>query len=1323
MVSQTLVIKAHNQQLFSMFCRRGLICSVKDFYFVVVLLSAIFILVTCKQCLVNEVQNQLECEACRSYRSNFDNSPEVFDGHVVPQILSRHSVQQHSLENVCLSSNSFCFPSTLTEFLVNEIDAESEASDASGVQSEDFSSGLEQMGSKMSWSHYHGIFRFLGGQSISCSLYPQDGFHEFPSSGRNMKSGQQADVSSCISPLFDKKTQSSNSVENTETIKYGLLDGLSTPLVEIKPSLLEWGHKNMYYPSLAFLTVKNVHADSVLRVYDTYSSNSQFYPCNSSEIFLAPGEIASICFVFFPTNLGSSLAQLVLQTSFGGFLIQAKGFAIESPYLVKPLSDLDISSSGRWRKNLSLFNPFDEALYVEEVTAWISTFSGSTSHSSKYICRVQNMEQSSDYGALTAEDWLSVEREEVGQPKIALRPHKNWEVGPKKIETIMELDISDHFEGKIVAAFCLQFLRSPNKEVDTVMVPLEAELSRNSAPDTGHVSLSLDALVPCNTSGWIVVALSVRNDAPYLLRFMKVTGVGESVETFQIKSVEGLILFPSTSTQVAILSYSPLETHEVNMNCKLLVLINDTRSSQIEIPCDDVIKVGCQSELESSVGHTKGINSIDYINGRERFFSHSMQSPSRIKKAVDTREADELVLRNWKSQATGSFMSVLGENELIFPVVLVGNYCSQWIAVKNPSEEPVLMQLILNSGEVIDKCRITEMLLQTSSSHDLVSNKSIAPTRYGFSIPSYALTEALVHPYGSATFGPILFQPSNRCEWRSSALIRNNLSGVEWLPMRGLGGSLSLVLYEGYDPVQSLEFKLKLPTWLNFSSLDSLHSAGDKTSSCSQPLTKEVYAKNMGDFPLDVLQIDVSGAECGLDGFIIHNCNPFSLQPGESVRFNISYQTDFAAATIQRDLELVLASGIIVIPMKASIPICVLHFCRRSMFWTRVKKAILVILFAAFLLIFLLFPHVSTFASQDFKSGGNSFSYVPHALKSLYVRFNWKSSGAVSPQMNGFVRSIDREEALLLESAGRCSEGLAPDQGPVRPSVGYQKQTNSLLDTEQETRSVSATLSRPSSAEKFDMQSASDSRHLTVRVGKEKGRRRRKKKSSGAGVLLFEVSSSQSGNSTPSPPLSPATSTTPKRSWSVSPGMEQSVEARNPFSQAPLQQSDKNKCSGTSSNVKFLDNEVPSGRGNSNSPSYAQEKPSLPRKVAGRAVLLSSATFPSAGRAVTPWTCHSPFLASTSRIAPHARAPGTKLHNRETGRLEEKMGIEKKYTYDIWGDHLFGLPLTHQSKDFPSISPSAIENNSESFFVRGPQTLMTNSLLEPVTADLEGNKN
>lgn len=587
-----------------------------------VLLSAIFILVTCKQCSVKEVRHQLQFPVSRSYRGNSENSSDVSSDHVGLELASRHSVRQDSLEKICPPSNSFCFPTTLSGLVGDEVDVESEASDASGVQFEGISSGKRT--SNPSWTPQHGSFKLLGRRTISCSLYQQDGFPEFSSSYGHTKYEQRTDVSSCIRPVFDKESQSSESKESIETVEVRYLDGLSTPPVEIKPSLLDWGHKNMYNPSLAFLSVKNVDADRVLSIYDPFSSNSQFYPCNFSDMFLAPGEGASLCFIFLPTQLGSSSAQLVLQTSFGGFLIQAKGFAIESPYLIKPLSGFDISSSGRWRKNLSLFNPFDEALYVEEMTAWITTSSGNASRSSKCICHSQNMEDTSNYSMLSAKDWLVLERVEAGRPRIAIRPQKNWEVGPRKMETVVELDISGHFEGKVAAVFCMRLLRSPNREIDTVMVPLEAELHQSSAPDTGRVSLSLEALVPCSTSGSIVVGLFVRNDAPYLLNVIKVTQIGENLENLQIKSVDGLILFPNTITQVASFSYVHTESHEANMNCKILILMNDTRNSQMEIPCSDVISVCSGHQFGSSVN-------VDYINRRQRFLSSSLQPPSEMK--------------------------------------------------------------------------------------------------------------------------------------------------------------------------------------------------------------------------------------------------------------------------------------------------------------------------------------------------------------------------------------------------------------------------------------------------------------------------------------------------------------------------------------------------------------------------------------------------------------------------------------------------------------------------------------------------------------------
>lgn len=1273
----------------------------------VILLSALLILVTCKQCSVNDVQNQLEIEACRS---NVNDSSNAFDANVGSEMESRHVVEHHNIENICPVPNSFCFTSTLTGSLANGIDAK----DASAVQSEGFSSGLSQLSSNLSQPPHHAIFKLLGGRTISCSFSMLDGYAEFPSSDRSTESNKKIDVSSCRSLLINKKPHHSISVDNTVIAKPGFSDGLSIPPVELKPTLLDWGNKHILHPSLAFLMLKNIHADSILSIYDLYSSNSQFYPCSLSEILLAPGEIVSLCFVFYPLHLGLSQAQLVLQTSFGGFLIQAKGYAIESPYLVKPLSGLDLCSSGRWRQNLSLFNPFDEALYVNEVTAWISTSSGNASSSSTSICHIHSLEDSGDYSVLSAKDWLAVERDRLGRPIVTMRPHNNWEVDPQKTLTVMELDISDHFQGRVDAVFCVKLLQSSNGEADTVMIPFEAELSRNTASYTGHVSLSLEALVPCNTSGLVAVALSIRNDAPYMLRFIKVTEeVGEGTENFQIKSVGGLVLFPNTTTQVAILNHARIRTHEVSMGCKLHVTINDTRNSVIEIPCNDVISICPGRQLESSVGKVDGACNVDYISGGERIFSGGMQPSSGIK-VVDAREADELVLRNWKSLATASFMSVLYETELLFPMVFVGNYSSQWIAVRNPSEEPVVMQIILNSGEVIDKCEIPEELFQLSSPKIFVGEKSIAPTSYGFSIANGAVTEALIQPYASATLGPILFQPSNRCEWRSSVLIRNNLSGVEWLSLRGFGGSIALVLLEDHDPIESLEFKVNMSTWLNFSSPDSLQPLGGNSHSCHQPLTKEVYAKNMGDLPLEVKKLEVSGTECGLDGFTVHDCKGFSLLPGESTRLFISYQSDFTVATIYRDLELVLASGVVVVPMKASIPLCFLNFCKRSIFWIRLKKAILVILFSASLLVFLLFANAPAFTSQKVKDGKNP-SAVARSWSSLYGRFNLKNNGE-----DVFLKS-DTREALLLKSVNISSNDVTSPQGFVRQPAETQRKT-SLVDIEPETNLIPSTLSRPSSAENFGMQDTSDSRNLRVRVGNEKGRRRKKKKNSGLGVLPFDVSSSHSSNSTPSSPSSPAASGTPRRPPPVSPPMLlQPVEPRNPFSEAPLKKIDKTKCSKGSPKDIVLNKELRLGRGSNNCGAYAKENPSLTGKLVARPVLSSSATFPSAGRAAPQLDRRSPYLALTSAIDLHSRAPGSGLHNRKTtGVVEENMPPEQKYNYDIWGDHLFGLSLTFPSNTVSGISLPTNENCSESFFVRGPQALMKNSMLQPANPNLEG---
>lgn len=631
--------------------------------------------------------------------------------------------------------------------------------------------------------------------------------------------------------------------------------------------------------------------------------------------------------------------------------------------------------------------------------------------------------------------------------------------------------------------------------------------------------------------------------------------------------------------------------------------------------------------------------------------------------------ADELVLENWASMGSRKSMSVLDEHEIFFPMVEVGSHSTKWITVKNPSKWPVIMQLIINSGEIIDECRNPEGFIHLPSS-GLVHNDSTMPKKYGFSLAKGAVTEAYVPPYGDVLFGPILFYPFDRCHWRSSVLIRNNLSGVEWLSLRGYGGSSSLLLLEGSKPVISIEFKLESPIFLNISPSERSVHMEEISHACTSPLLKELYAKNTGDLPLEFKRIKISGTECALDGFSVRNCKDFALEPGESIKLTISYKTDLSATVVYRDLELALATGILVIPMKASLPFYMLNNCSKSVFWTRLKKFTFVLLISSVILLFFcwILPHMISLSSLDF--------LCKNEIKPI-------SSSTRSLENNCSVHHS--------EKSNQFSDVWFVFEGEGAPQTSLQ--SKSLV------------------IENSDAVEASQPNYLTVKTGKERGRRRKKKKAGGMKLAgLFEVSSSQSGNSTPSSPLSPTASGTLKRTWPMSPDVNQSIEVSSLFARVVDEtQCHKAQTAEPTSVTYSPKPEVGVKNCIDTLVSSSKETPSESRKSYSKPILLPSATFPSAGRPAPNVIC-SPLAASISKIALHARAPGSKVLNQKASlEWEGKSGIQDKYKYDIWGDHFSGLHLINKSKDVPPMIPSTIEKDSDSFFETSPQTLIAKS--------------
>ncbi|XP_077212747.1 uncharacterized protein LOC143847845 isoform X2 [Tasmannia lanceolata] len=1310
------MMKKSITELWDFYFHRKCLWPSKGFHLLLVLACILLHQVVCGPCgpcstrnylvpCMDGMQGPLDNDACRPYIDNDAGFQDILLGDT-SSVYTQLTPGCSRLKYACTDYDSFCFPSTLPGYVAEEDSPNvaileiPEDSDAHTSSEGSVLNNNDEFNS--SWSAAHATFMLLNGRRISCSLSPQRELHDEVSPQREN---------------VDCKGPSLPNVSMDKTITTTLRDGFSSPHVSINPPLLDWGLSHLFVPSLASLTVVNTCNDSMLYIYKPSSTDPQFYEYDFDEITLAPGEATSIAFIFLPRWLGSSSAHLVVQTSLGGFLIRASGLAIESPYGIQPLVGLSVLSNGKMSKNLSLHNPFDDILYVEEITAWISVSSEKSSNFAQAVCRLDVSQSSDELNSLPNDkEWWNVKSGQLGLPLIGIRPDRQWEVEPQSTETILEINFLSSIEGKFFGAFCLQ-LQSPSRDmIETIIVPLEAEVHGRVAHSSyrGSVSVFLESIVRCDGKDSMVVAVSLRNDASYFLRVVKIIEDTESVKLFQVRYMEGLILFPGTTTYIAEVIYtppddsqdSPPEIPSITPNCKLLIVTDDLSSPQIEIPCQDIVPTCSRPQpysdfsvsgnsyigLEAQHGNEKSANT------RTGSLGGNIQSQSPVKwKVSEIEAADELILRNWRSQGTISGMSVLEEHEILFSTVQVGTHCSKWISVNNPSHNPVIMQLVLNSGAVIDQCGDVDESLKQPLLSSFVHNDSMKISD-GFSLAETAVTDAFVQPYGRALFGPIIFHPSNRCVWRSTVLIRNNLSGVECLPLRGLGGSLSLVLLEGSEPVQSLEFSPGTPTSLNISTPEPLFYM--ESTDFLQPLSKELYAKNTGDLPLEVRRIEVSGTACGKDGFTIHECTGFSLAPGESMKLLISYQSDFCTAVVHRDLELSLVTGIFVFPMTTSLPAYMLRLCKKPILGILMWKLVKVVVFAALVTSLAFFcisilPQPMTYGAQDhlFKSDKNSIATSNSAGKTCRPHRNPRNTRSVREVENAELdfpaRYSDRQSSVQeLDITTQHVKQARDNHDRIHYVSDHQKKT-------QLSPSPSSSKMKPMTvAENSIISEAPQTGNLTVRIEKERGKRR-KRRAALTGKL--EASSSQSGNSTPSSPLSPLTSFIPKRT-PLSPDIQQSVDSHDHSFTRKINQSHEEHVFEAVNDTRILEPKV-------STKSYDHSWPSVPKQVIGKSVLLPSATFPCRR---APSYVGTPLFSSPTAIAPHARAPGSKVIEGKRTETEDTGG-RREFTYDIWGNHFSEFHLMGRPKEFSANISDDLEDDSQSFFVRGPQSLMQKS--------------
>uniref|UniRef100_A0A1D1XDR4 Transmembrane protein 131 n=1 Tax=Anthurium amnicola TaxID=1678845 RepID=A0A1D1XDR4_9ARAE len=500
------------------------------------------------------------------------------------------------VKNVFARSDSFCFLSTLPCFHVG---------------SDSCSESLENPVHSRTELHPP-LDELLDGTKVSC-------FHVETNSGRDegfapvKENFPCDDIGSCVVPLkSDARMRYMDrldfpSYETSDEFQSDLPNGSLLPHINISPPFLDWGTTHLYMPSKVSLTVTNTHTESDLLIYEPFSTNSQYHALEFEQLSLAPGEATSIGFVFLPRWLGTSSAHLVLQTNFGGFVIHAKGTAVDSPYRIQPLVGFDVASDGRLSKKLSMYNSLDEVIYVEEVRALISISYENRSHTAHIVCQREPSDQpSGDFNMmLNGNKWFNLEHGEFGESFVGLSPHRLWELHPHNTESIIEINLFTHREGNFSGVLCMKYHGSSFGKNETIVVPLEAHVKDRVGYHTpsGSISVFLESASPCESQG-SVFSLFVRNSASYLLRLVKVIEMTNTIKLFEVKYIQGLILYPGTVTHVALVIYSS-DTNlmeisagmpAVMSNCKLAIVTNDSVSPLIEVPCEDLVKTCLRHE-------------------------------------------------------------------------------------------------------------------------------------------------------------------------------------------------------------------------------------------------------------------------------------------------------------------------------------------------------------------------------------------------------------------------------------------------------------------------------------------------------------------------------------------------------------------------------------------------------------------------------------------------------------------------------------------------------------------------------------------------------
>uniref|UniRef100_A0A5S6QUF1 TMEM131_like domain-containing protein n=1 Tax=Trichuris muris TaxID=70415 RepID=A0A5S6QUF1_TRIMR len=262
-----------------------------------------------------------------------------------------------------------------------------------------------------------------------------------------------------------------------------------------------------------------------------------------------------------------------------------------------------------------------------------------------------------------------------------------------------------------------------------------------------------------------------------------------------------------------------------------------------------------------------------------------------------------------------------------FPLTAVGNFSLVHLLIRNPSSHPVAIQIIplaiypnttalmklfgdslLSSfGGFVETDDVLMFSLRDSELYNAKVDSPVPRLRreleeiVGTTIPRFTLSFFL-RPAMKLSLR-VGFLPSDYQLRSSLLLIRNNLTGLEMLPLYGRGAKLELKIGNVLPQSNHLIlFEIQDKHLLDCDMLKRQYRRYPTTLSVSRTLV----ARNSGEMPLYVTNISINGYPCQNRGFRVANCEPFLLAPNETRPMEILFRPDFTMCWYEAQLQIVI---------------------------------------------------------------------------------------------------------------------------------------------------------------------------------------------------------------------------------------------------------------------------------------------------------------------------------------------------------------------------------------------------------------------------------